>query len=114
MAEGRGPGARDHLQAAALELIAAARAVLDITEEAIREPDALLDIVVTTARAMAGATGAARAARGRPADAGAPPDAGARPPEGSAGPVPGAGPPETEAGGGRLRPRSGVEHIKIL
>jgi len=41
----------DHLQRAALEMIAAARAVLDVAEEAVRQPEALRDLLLATARA---------------------------------------------------------------
>jgi hypothetical protein len=61
--------------------------VLDVAEEAVREPQALRDLIATTARAAAHAAGQATAAP----------------------PTPG-GP----AGGGRGRPANpGVEHITI-
>jgi hypothetical protein len=55
----RGHDALDHLQVAALELIAAFRAVLDVAEEAVREPQALRDLIATTARAATHAAGQA-------------------------------------------------------
>jgi hypothetical protein len=88
MADGeRAQEALDHLQGAALELIAAFRAVLDVAVEAIREPQALRDLVATTARA---ATQAASQAAG-------------------SGPV--AGGPAGESH--RRASSSGVEHISI-
>jgi hypothetical protein len=57
VADDRATEALDHLQAAALELIAALRAVLDVAEEAVREPQALMDVVTATARAAADAMG---------------------------------------------------------
>jgi hypothetical protein len=53
MSDERAHEALDHFQAAALELIAALRAVLDLAEEAVREPQALGDIIASTARAAA-------------------------------------------------------------
>ena len=87
MADGdRAQDALDHLQGAALELIAAFRAVLDVAEEAVREPQALRDLIATTARA---ATYAASQAAG-----------------GGGGHDP--------SGEGRDRPpNGGVEHISI-
>jgi hypothetical protein len=82
----RGQDALDHLQVAALELIAAFRAVLDVAEEAVREPHALRDLIATTARAATHAAGQAAAG----------------------GPVGGS------AGEGRARPpNAGVEHISV-
>lgn len=65
----------DHLQAAALELIAASRAFLDVAEELVREPGAAA-MFVRTAAGMA----AAFRGDGAPpdADAGDRPDAGVR------------------------------------
>lgn len=63
MADDRTQDALDHLQLAALEMIAAVRAVLDVAEEAIREPQALRDVLTATARAASHAAGAAA---GRP------------------------------------------------
>jgi hypothetical protein len=60
----RAQEALDHLQTAALELIAAFRAVLDVAEEAVREPQALRDLITTTARAATHA--ASQAAGGSP------------------------------------------------
>lgn len=88
MADGeRAQEAIDHLQGAALELIAAFRAVLDVAEEAIREPQALRDLIATTARAATHAAGQA------------------------AGGGPTAGGPAAE--GHRRASSSGVEHISI-
>jgi hypothetical protein len=46
-----------HFQTAALELIDAARAVLDVAEEAARDPSGLLSIVAETAGGLATALG---------------------------------------------------------
>jgi hypothetical protein len=67
VAEDRTQEALDHLQLAALEMIAAVRAVLDVAEEAIREPQALRDVLTATARAATHAAGAA-AGRAGPAE----------------------------------------------
>jgi hypothetical protein len=88
VAEDRASEALDHLQAAALELIAAFRAVLDVAEEAVREPQALVDVVVATARAAADVVGAAP----RRADPGA---------------------ASTRSSSDSPRRPSGVEHISI-
>jgi len=87
----RAQEAFDHLQVAALEVIAAFRAVLDLAEEAVREPQALRDLVTATARAatQAAANAAATQQPGGP---------GAR--------------PMTEEEPGR-RHDAGVEHISI-
>lgn len=45
---GLGQDAAAHLQRAALELIAAARAILDVAEEAVREPGGVAAIVTDT------------------------------------------------------------------
>jgi hypothetical protein len=74
VADDRGQDALDHLQLAALEVIAALRAMLDVAEEAVREPQALRDVVAATAR---GATRAAGTAAGRVSTTEPPP---ARPP----------------------------------
>jgi hypothetical protein len=67
VADDRAAEALDHLQTAALELIAAFRAVLDVAEEAVREPHGLLDVLTATARAAADvvATGPITGAAGR-------------------------------------------------
>jgi hypothetical protein len=70
-ADERAEEALDHLQAAALEFIAAVRAVLDIAEEAVREPQALADVVTSTVRAVAHA--ASSLASPPPTMQGAPP-----------------------------------------
>ena len=53
MTEGRDRAqeALDHLQAAALEMIEAVRAVLDVAEEAVRDPHALREVIASTTRA---------------------------------------------------------------
>ena len=58
MTEGRDRAqeALDHLQAAALEMIEALRAVLDVAEEAVRDPHALREVIVSTTRAATHAT----------------------------------------------------------
>jgi hypothetical protein len=61
MADDRAKEALDHLQTAALELIAAFRAVLDVAEEAVREPQAVRDLVSATAKAMSQAAANATA-----------------------------------------------------
>jgi len=83
-----------HLQRATLELIDAARAALDLAEDAVREPVGLLRIVAET---VAGVSQAAGDLRGRRRDAG--PGPASTPPEGPGG-----------AGAGS---RPGVEHIRI-
>lgn len=49
MNEDKATEAVEHLQAAALELIAAARAVLDVAEDLVREPAAAATIVSAAA-----------------------------------------------------------------
>ena len=76
-----------HLQRAAIEFIAAARTLLDVAEEAVREPAGVMNVVSETLGALLGALGTVVPhAPGDP----------------TAGGEPGAG-----------RPRPGVEHIKI-
>lgn len=65
----------DHLQAAALEAIAAARAFLDVAEELVREPGAVADALRAVAGAAAASARAAETGAGGTAAAG--PDAGA-------------------------------------
>ena len=63
----------EHLQAAALELIAAARAVLDVAEELVREPAAAATIVsaaATLGRAVLGGAGPTPPASETPAGEG--------------------------------------------
>jgi len=102
VAEDRSQQALDHLQRAALELIAAVRTVLDVVEESVREPNALRDLVAqatratTEAAAKAAQAGQAAQAAGHAAQAPAARAAGAA---GST-PSPGAG-------------DGGVEHIRI-
>lgn len=54
MVDDRAQEALDHLQKSALEFIAAMRAVLDVAEEAVREPQGLRDLLAATGRAVAG------------------------------------------------------------
>jgi hypothetical protein len=61
----------EHLQAGVLELIAAARALLDVAEDLVRDPGtaaAVTTVVSTVARAVSGAAAAGRAATEEPAD----------------------------------------------
>ena len=83
-----------HVQRASIELIDAARALLDVAEEAVREPGGVMAIVAETLAGLAGAVGAVVPAR--PASTDAP-----------TGPVGGA------AAEGSVPPRAGVEHIRI-
>jgi len=83
-----------HLQRATLELIDAARAALDLAEDAVREPAELMRIVAET---VAGVSQAAGDLRGR------------RRSEGHAPPASSAGGP----GAGDGAPRPGVERISI-
>lgn len=85
MADDRARDALDHLQTAALELIAALRAVLDVAEEAVREPQGLVNLVAATAWAAAHPEGPDRSSDG-PSD----------------------GPSDSPKPG-----RAGVEHIRI-
>jgi hypothetical protein len=48
----RGHDAAAHLQKAALELIEAARALLDVAEEAVREPGAVTNVITETVGAI--------------------------------------------------------------
>lgn len=75
-----------HLQRAAIEFIAAARTLLDVAEEAVRDPAGVMNVVSDTLGALLGALGpVAPHASGEPS-----------------------------AGGDAARhPRPGVEHIKI-
>ena len=57
----------EHLQGAAIELIAAARALLDVAEEFVRDPAEVLEMASTLAAAAAEAQ---RRAQGPPAAAG--------------------------------------------
>jgi hypothetical protein len=61
----RGQEALQHFQEAALELIQAARALLDVAEEAVREPGGMMAIVTETMSGLAEVVSAAR--RGGPA-----------------------------------------------
>jgi hypothetical protein len=104
MADDRTRDVLDHLQVAALEMIAAFRALLDVAEEAVRQPEALRDLLATTARVAAQATQATQAAQARSAQARSaqPGPTAATAPTGSA--------PGAETGAERRR---GVEHISI-
>lgn len=55
----------DHLQTAAMEMIAAARAFLDVAEEFVADRDKVAEVAHIVSSA---AQGAARAARGEPSD----------------------------------------------
>ena len=57
----------EHLQRAALEMIAAARSVLDLMEEAVKDPAPLLAAAVATAEAAADAGARLRGDGGDPA-----------------------------------------------
>jgi hypothetical protein len=107
-----------HLQRASLEFIDAARALLDVAEEAVREPGGVMAIVADTVGGLAGAlAGAGRAwperertGRGRGAHAGPQPGS----PPADAGPSePGDTDPGPPAAGHVPRHRPGVEHIHI-
>ena len=92
--DARSTEALAHLQRAALELIGAARAVLDIAEEAVREPGGVAGIVAETVAALSTAAAAAgRAAGGQGSDA--------KPASGPGDPAP------------RSPARGPVEHIRI-
>ena len=82
-----------HMRAAALELIAAARALLDVTEQLVKDPGPIVAAV------------AALAAAGRPVE----------PREGTAGESPGDGQPAggAEAGPRGRRSHSRVQHIRV-
>lgn len=74
----RAAEAVDHLQSAALEMIAAARAFLDVVEDVVADPDKVAEVVATVgsvadaaARAATrGATAAPSPRHDAPADAG--------------------------------------------
>jgi hypothetical protein len=113
--EERAREALAHLQRAALEFIDAARAVLDVAEEVVREPGGVAAVVAETVGGVAEAlsqVAPAFAERGRAAG-GRPPPAGAGPDgqddqdaqEGSH-----AGGPADDR---RSSSRGGVEHIRI-
>lgn len=70
----RASQAVDHLQAAAMEMIAAARAFLDVVEDVVADRDKVADVVATVgsvadAAARAARTGDLRPSRGRRAEA---------------------------------------------
>lgn len=60
----RSAEAAAHLQRAAIEFIAAARTLLDVAEEAVREPAGLMSVVGETLGALLGALGAPGPAAG--------------------------------------------------
>jgi hypothetical protein len=70
--EERAKEALDHLQSAALEMIAAARAVLDVAEELVKDPTPLTAFAMGMAQAAAQAGAAAGAHGGTPQPAGEP------------------------------------------
>jgi hypothetical protein len=112
-----------HLQRASLEFIDAARALLDVAEEAVREPGGVMAIVAETVGGLAGALAGAgtawpergRTGRGRAAGAGPKPGS----PPADAGPSdagpsdPGDTDPGRPSVGQAPRQRPGVEHIRI-
>jgi hypothetical protein len=72
-AEGRAAEGLEHLQSAGLELIAAARAFLDVAEEVLREPGVAATIVHAAAgvgRAVLGGTDRAEPPTNAPTDGG--------------------------------------------
>jgi len=96
-AEDRARQAAAHLQRATLELIEAARAVLDVAEEAVREPGGVMVVLTETLGGLAEAVGTVAPGwveRGRRASA---------VPDDTEAPAP-AKPP---------RRKPGVEHIRI-
>ena len=92
----RSAEAAAHLQRATLEFIAAARTLLDVAEEAVREPAGLMDTVGATIGALVGALGSMNA-----------------PPRASHGPSGGADGPGAPDAPAATRSRRGVEHIRI-
>lgn len=69
MSDDRSVDGLEHLQSAALELIAAARAFLDVAEEVVREPAVAVTIVQAAAgvgRTILGATDRGDAGDGSP------------------------------------------------
>ena len=82
-----------HLRAAALELIAAARAMLDLTEELVKDPGPVLSAVTAMAAL-------ARQAAGAPAGSTSSPDEQADGPQG-----------QDTSTGGSSKPR--VQHIRV-
>ena len=56
MSEEKAREALEHLQQAALQMIAAARAVLDLAEEVVKDPSPLIAAAAATAEAAADAT----------------------------------------------------------
>lgn len=71
--EARAQEAVTHLQRATLEFIEAARAVLDVAEEAVREPGGVLAIIAETVGGLAEAVGHLRPEHPRPDDRQRPP-----------------------------------------
>ena len=62
----------DHLQSAALELIAAARSFLDVAEELVKEPEASAAVVRAAAGVAAAVLGASDPSRPREGDEASP------------------------------------------
>jgi len=61
----------DHLQAAAIEMISAARAFLDVMEEVVTDRDSVASVVSAVGSVAQGAARAARASASPPAGEGA-------------------------------------------
>ncbi len=101
-----------HLQAAALEMIAAARAVLDVAEELVKEPGeatAMVATLVDLAGRLAPPTPAGPAGpEGGHKQGPAGPEGGHK--QGPAGP---GGHKQGPAGPGGHKQRPGVEHIRV-
>jgi hypothetical protein len=95
-----------HVQRASLEFIDAARALLDVAEEAVREPGGVMAIVAETLSGLAAAVGSAVPApagqAGRGTASSGPASSGSDAPAGGAGPARGA-----------AAAHPGVEHIRI-
>jgi hypothetical protein len=90
-----------HLRAAALELIAAARAMLDLTEELVKDPGPMLSAV--TAMAAVARQAAAQAGASTSSSSASASDDSGEPAEGATG-------PDTSPGT-RRKPR--VQHIRV-
>ena len=87
-ADDRVAEATEHMQRAAIEFIAAARVLLDVAEEAVREPSGVLALASDTIGALLGAVGSVATARSPGGGGGA-------------------------AGGHGDRPQPTVEHIRV-
>ena len=72
MSEEKAREALEHLQQAALEMIAAARSVLDLMEEAVKDPAPFLAAAAATAEAAADASARLRGDGGADAHAASP------------------------------------------